>query len=114
MGVRAGEMHVLSEALSHISSSSEALHPSHLPVPTLIMEQGEASDVDGDVVMAEGNTHARGTLIANYTVDDLVPRACQHEFVPPRRRLFVPHKNEPTPQQCRFFSRPFVQKRESY
>jgi hypothetical protein len=35
VGVRAGEMHVLSEALSHISSSSEALHPSHLPVPCI-------------------------------------------------------------------------------
>jgi len=63
VGVRAGEMHVLSEALSHISSSSEALHPSHLPVPTLIMEQGEASDVDGDLVMAEGNTHTRAQVL---------------------------------------------------
>ena len=94
VGVRAGEMHVLSEALSHISSSSEALHPSHLPVPTLIMEQGEASDVDGDLVMAEGNTHARGTLIANYTVDDLAPRACQHEFVPPPSPVPYPSAEE--------------------
>jgi hypothetical protein len=94
VGVRAGEMHVFSEAPSHISSSSQALNSSHLPVPTLIMEQGEASDVDGDVVMAEGNTHARGTLIANYTVDDLAPRACQHEFVPPPSPVPYPSAEE--------------------
>jgi len=58
------------------------------------MEQGEASDVDGDVVMAEGNTHARGTLIANYTVDDLAPRACQHEFVPPPSPVPYPSAEE--------------------
>ena len=34
VGVRAGEMHVLSEAPSHISSSSLAPTPSHMPVPT--------------------------------------------------------------------------------
>jgi len=50
VGVRAGEMHVFSEAPSHISSSSQALNSSHLPEPLLVMEQGEASDVDGDVV----------------------------------------------------------------
>jgi hypothetical protein len=94
VGVRAGEMHVLSEALSHISSSSEALHPSHLPVPTLIMEQGEASDVDGDVVMAEGDAFARDTRIANQAVDGLAPRACEHEVVPPPSHARVPSAEE--------------------
>ena len=50
--------------------------------------------MDGDLVMAEGNTHARGTLIANYTVDDLAPRACQHEFVPPPSSVPYPSAEE--------------------
>ena len=96
MGVRAGEMHVLSEAPSHISSSSQALNSSHLPVPTLIMEQGEASDVDGDVVMAEGDAFgpfARDTRIANQAVDGLAPRY-QHEVVPPPSPARVPSAEE--------------------
>jgi hypothetical protein len=94
VGVRAGDMHVFSEAPSHISSSSQALNSSHLPVPTLIMEQGEASDVDGDVVMAEGDAFARDTRIANQAVDGLAPRACQHEVVPPPLPARVPSTEE--------------------
>jgi hypothetical protein len=87
-------MHVFSEAPSHISSSSQALNSSHLPVPTLIMEQGEASDVDGDVVMAEGDAFARDTRIVNQAVDGLAPRACQHEVVPPPSPARVPSAEE--------------------
>jgi hypothetical protein len=95
VGVRAGEMHVLSEAPSHISSSSLAPIPSHMPVPTPTLEQGEATEVDGDVVMAEGDAFARDTRIhANQAVDGLAPRACQHEVVPPPSPARVPSAEE--------------------
>ena len=94
VGVRAGEMHVLSEAPSHISSSSLAPAPSHMPVPTPTLEQGEATEVDGDVVMAEGDAFARDTRIANQAVDGLAPRACQHEVVPPPSPARVPSAEE--------------------
>jgi hypothetical protein len=94
VGVRAGEMHVLSEAPSHMSSSSLAPAPSHMPVPTPTLEQGEATEVDGDVVMAEGDAFARDTRIANQAVDGLAPRACQHEVVPPPSPARVPSAEE--------------------
>ena len=50
--------------------------------------------MDGDVVMAEGDTHARGTLFANDSVDDLAPRACQHEVVPPPSPVPYPSAEE--------------------
>ena len=66
VGVRAGEMHVLSEALSHISSSSEALHPSHLPVPCITDVAPPMSSI---VVCAAPSDPGQGTTAVNATAE---------------------------------------------
>ena len=74
---------------SHPSSSEAPPAPIRPPSPVLTptLEQGEASEVDGDVGMAEpeDDIHARGTLVVSDVVEDLdlAARASQHEDVPP-------------------------------
>ena len=74
---------------SHPSSSEAPPAPIRPPSPVLTptLEQGEASEVDGDVGMAEpeDDIHARGTLVVSDVVEDLdlAARATQHEEVPP-------------------------------
>ena len=74
---------------SHPSFSEAPPAPTRPPSPVLTptLEQGEASEVDGDVEMAEpeDDIHARGTLVVSDVVEDLdlAARASQHEDVPP-------------------------------
>ena len=77
------------------ASSSQAPTRSPLPVPTPTLEPGEATEVDGDMVMAEEDTDARDTHhVANDVVEylDLAPSASQ--IVPPPLPCSLPSAEE--------------------
>ena len=66
------------------------------PVPTPTLEQGEATEVDGDMVMAEDDTDVRDTHVANDVVDGLdpAPSASQDEDLPPPLPSLLPSAEE--------------------
>ena len=95
------EMHVPSRAPPHPSSSEAPPPPTRppSPVPTPTLEQGEATEVDGDVFVAEehDSSDARDTHhVANDVVEDLdpAPSASQHEDVPPPLPCPLPSAEE--------------------
>ena len=90
------EMHVPSPAPPHPSSSEEPPPPTRppSPVPTPTLEQREATEVDGDVVLAEEHdtSDVRDTHVANDVVDGLdpAPSASQDEDLPPPLPSLLP------------------------
>ena len=78
------------------ASSSQAPTRSPLPVPTPTFEPGEATEVDGDMVMAEDDTDVRDTHVANDVVDGLdpAPSASQDEDLPPPLPSLLPSAEE--------------------
>ena len=65
------------------ASSSQAPTRSPLPVPTPTFEPGEATEVDGDMVMADDDTDVRDTHVANDVVDGLDPAPPARSPAPP-------------------------------